>query len=58
MIRQAGREHLRLVFQSAEGARVHHTVAVALKRIAIAMRELRIPAPSPAIHGEPQMGER
>jgi len=37
---------------------MHHTVAVPLKRIAIRMGNFRIPASSPAIHGEPQMSER
>ncbi len=41
----AAREDLRLVLQPPEGAGVNDAVAVALKRIAVRMRRLRIAAP-------------
>jgi len=58
VIRNARRKNLRFVFESPERARVNHAVAVALKRIAIRMRQFRIAAPPRAIEREPQMGQR
>ena len=47
MIGKPRREYLRLVFQAAEGARVHHAVAVALVIIAVGMPRLGEAASAP-----------
>ena len=48
MVRQSGGKDLRLRLQPAEGARVHHAVAVALEPIAIGVLRFRV-SPSPAL---------
>jgi len=57
MVAEAGREYLCLGFQTAEGARVHDTVAVALKRVTVWMRGFRVTPPPAAFHRKPKMGE-
>src|SRR5689334_12912354 len=58
MIRDAGGEHLGLVFEPAERPRVYHSIAVALKSVAVRMSQFRVAAPTRALQREPQMGKR
>jgi hypothetical protein len=53
VIGNAGRKNLRLVLQPPEGARVNDAVAVALKFVAVGMRELGILAAQRAGHRKP-----
>src|SRR5208337_3880512 len=57
VVRIAAREDLRLVLQTAEGARVNDTVAVALERITVRMWRLRIAAPAGILHANRVAGE-
>ncbi len=58
VIRNAGRENLRFVFEAPERPRVNHAVAVALKRIAIRMRQFGIASSARTFQRKPQMGQR
>ena len=55
MIGDAGREDLRLVFQTAKSARVDDAVAVALEGVAVRMPGLGISPPAGCFDGKPQM---
>src|SRR6266478_407811 len=55
VIRYSRREHLRLVLKPSKSPRVHDTVTIALKGIAIGMRQLRVAAASRVSQREPQM---
>ena len=57
MIRQRGREDLRLMFQPPESARMNNAVAIALERVAIRMFGLRVPAAARLLNREPQVRE-
>ncbi len=46
----AAGEHLGLIFQPAEGARVHHAITVALVVAAVRMRRFRMPPPASFLH--------
>ena len=50
MIGDAGGEDLRLVFESAKGAGMHDSIAVALEFVPVGMREFRISPASGALH--------
>ena len=58
MIRNARRKNLGFVFQTPESPGVDHAIAVALKRIAIRMRQFRIPSTARAFERKPQMSQR
>src|SRR5690348_7124670 len=58
MIGEAGREDLGLVLEPAEGASMHHAVAIALKFVAVGMREFGVSASAGALQWEAQMSER
>ena len=57
MIRDAGRENLRLVLQPAKSARMDDAVAIALEFIAVRMGELGIASAAARRNGEPQTGQ-
>jgi hypothetical protein len=58
VIRYARCKNLGFVFETPERARVNHAVAVALKGIAIRIRQLRIAAAPRTFERKPQMGQR
>ena len=58
VIRQALGEHLSLVLQPPEGARMHDAVAVSLKFVAVRMGKLRVTTAACTRHRKAQMSER
>jgi hypothetical protein len=58
MVGQAGREHLGLVLQAAEGAGVNYAAAVALEIVAIGMGKLGVTPAARAFDGKAKMRER
>ncbi len=58
MIGDAGREDLRLVFETAEGAGVDDAIAVALELGAVGVGQFRVAPPAAHLRPKPEGGER
>ena len=57
VVGEPGCEYLGLGLQPAEGARVDHAVAVALKRITVRMGRLGVQPPPATLHRKPKAGQ-
>src|SRR5260370_41274926 len=57
MVGNARRKNLRLIFQPAECVGVNDAIAIALKFVAVRMRQLRIPAAQTAADRKAQAAE-